>query len=368
MFEILYIDGKARVGKLKTAHGFVETPFLMPVATRGTVKYISPLDLEECGADAIICNSLILHLKLKDEFIKEFGSLHKFIGYKKTIFTDSGGFQMQTPSLFLGISDKKVQFKNPFTYQKTSISPEDSMRIQLNLGSDVAMCLDHMPHTKQNYDEWVEATKRTHLWAERCKKEHDKLKGNSKQLLFGIAQGGLDKELRRKSAEFINNLDFDGVAMGGLCLGESKEAMFAAIDHQIPVFNPEKPRYLMGVGTPTDLIEAVSHGADCFDSKFPTQNARHANLFTSEGMLKLDKGIYAKDNSPIDKNCKCFVCKNFSRAFLRHLYMLKDFTVYRYLSYHNIFYTQNLMKEMRKSIKEGEFEKFKKELIKKYQK
>lgn len=360
MFEVLYQDEKARVGKLKTAHGFVESPFLMPVATRGTVKHVTPVELEGMGANAIICNSLILHLKPGSLFIKEFGGLHKFMNYKKVIFTDSGGFQMQSPNLFIGISDKKVQFKNPFNLQKTLISPEESMKIQLDIGSDVAMCLDQMPHTRQNYDEWVIATKRTHLWAERCKKEHDKLKENSKQLLFGIAQGGLDKELREKSAEFINGLDFDGVAMGGLCLGESKEAMFTAMDYQIPIFAPEKPRYLMGVGTPKELIEAIARGADCFDSKFPTQNARHGNLFTSKGMLKLDRGIFVKDSGPIDENCKCEVCKNYSRAFLRHLLMLKEYTVYRYLSYHNIYFLQNLMKEARTAIKESEFDKFRK--------
>ena len=359
MFEVLYENQNARVGKLKTSHGVVETPFLMPVATRATVKHISPMDLEGMEANAIICNSLILHLKPGSNFIKECGGIHKFMTYTKTIFTDSGGFQMQTPSLFLGISDKKVQFKNPFTFQKTFISPEDAMKIQLDIGSDVAMCLDQMPHTSQSKDEWIEATKRTHLWAERCKKEHEKV--NSKQLLFGIAQGGLDKELREKSAEFINNLDFDGVAMGGLCLGESREAMFTAIDYQIPIFNPKKPRYLMGVGTPRDLIEAISHGTDIFDSKFPTQNARHANLFTSKGMLKLDKGSYAKDFGPIDDECDCYVCKNFTRAYLRHLFMLKEYTVYRYLSYHNVYFVQNLLKKARISIKENELEKFRKE-------
>ncbi|MFC1728372.1 tRNA guanosine(34) transglycosylase Tgt [Nanoarchaeota archaeon] len=362
MFEVLYEDGKARVGKLKTAHGVVETPFLMPVATKATAKFVSPLELADM-ADSIICNSMILHLKPGSDFIKEAGGLHKFMNYKKTIFTDSGGFQMQTPSLFLQISDKKVIFKNPFTYEKTRISPEDSMKIQIDIGSDVAMCLDHMPHTNQDKKEWEDATRRTHLWAERCKKHHDGLKEelNSKQLLFGIAQGGLDKELRIKSAEFIDKLDFDGVAMGGLCLGESKEAMFTAMDVQIPLFNTKKPRYLMGVGTPNDLIEAIAHGADCFDSIFPTKNARHAHLFTSKGMIKLDRGVYAKDFGPIDEKCDCYVCKNFTKAYLRYLFMVGEHTVNNYLSYHNVYYTQNLMKEIRKAIKENRFEEFRKD-------
>lgn len=374
MFTIKNQDEKtkARTGTLATAHGKVKTPFLMPVATKGSVKFVLPEQLEECQANAIISNGMILSLRPGADFIQEKGGIHKFINYKHTIFTDSGGFQMQSKGLFQSISDKGVYFKNPFNNQKTFFSPEHMITNMFKLNSDVAMCLDQMPHTSQSKDEWIEATRRTHLWAERCKKHHELLKKEhgdsqmSRQLLFGIAQGGLDAELRKKSAEFINKLDFDGVAMGGLCLGESREAMFKAVEYQVPVFEKDKIRYLMGVGSPLDLIEAVSHGADCFDSIFPTQNARHGHLFTSKGMIKLDRGIFKDDDGPIDEDCDCFICRNYSRAFLRHLFTDGEYTAYIHLSYHNVYFLQRLMRDMQKAIDTGEFEGFKKEFIKNF--
>ncbi len=371
MFQLIAEDGKARAGKLKTAHGVVETPFLMPVATKATVKNVSPMELKEIGAEAIISNSMLLHCRPGSEFLREMGGIHKFMNYNGVIFTDSGGFQMQSKNLFIKITDKGVWFRNPYTEQKTFFSPEKVMQIEQDIAPDVAMVLDQMPHVTQSKKDVAVATKRTHEWAVRCKKEHDELKASadkmrSKQLLFGIAQGGTDSKLRKKSAEFIESIDFDGVAMGGLCLGESNTAMFKAVDVQVPVFNPNKIRYLMGVGTPVELIEAVSHGVDCFDSIFPTQNARHLNLFTSKGMLKLYKTIYRTDLGPVDEDCDCYTCKNFTRAYLSHLHRVDEKIVHRYLTYHNTYFVQKMMKNIREAIKKGTFNEFKTAFLKKF--
>jgi queuine tRNA-ribosyltransferase len=335
----------------------------MPVATRLTVKYIQQDELIDMGVD-----SMILTMNPGVEYIKEMGGIHKFMNFNKCIFTDSGGFQMQSEKLFLSINDKGVHFKDPFSGKKTFLTPEAVMKNQMEIGADTAMCLDQMPHTKQNKEDWIEATKRTHIWAKRCKSAHRLLKYNygDKQLLFGIAQGGLDRDLRKKSAEFINTLDFNGVAMGGLCLGESKEAMFKAIEHQVPVFNKEKPRYLMGVGSPEDILEAIEKGVDCFDSIYPTQNARHGNIFTSKGIIKIDRGKHSKDTKPLDPECNCQICKKFTRAYLNYLIKIKEKTVLRYLSYHNVYFTQKLIQDAREAIKENRFKKFKQDFLNNY--
>ena len=370
MYKIEAQDNKtnARCGVLKTAHGRVKTPFLMPVATKGNVKFLSTVELKEMGVNAIISNAFLLNLKPGSEFLKKAGGLHKFINFDRTIFTDSGGFQMISKELFLDINDKGVQFRDPYNYQKRFFTPEDVMKIEIEIGSDVAMALDHMPHVNQTKDYVRNAVRRTHLWAQRCIDSHEKLKNEtgSKQLLFGIAQGGKFKDIREKSAKFIDSLDFDGVAMGGLCIGETRAAMFSAIENQIKHISKNKTRYLMGLGTPQDILEAVERGCDSFDSIFPTQNARHGNLFTENGFLKVDKGKFRADFSPIDENCNCITCKNYSRAYLYHLFKTGDKTVYPYLTYHNIYWTQNFMKEVRTSIKENEFARFKKDFLKKY--
>ncbi len=368
MLKITATDAKARTGKFSVNGRTIETPFFMPVATRATVKHISPDDLKATDTNAIISNAMILNFEPGTDKVVKAGGLHKFMNFDEVLFTDSGGFQMQSESLFLGINDEKVRFRNPFNNQKTFLSPEDVMEIEIKLNSDVAMALDQMPHVKNSYEEWAEATKRTHLWAERCKKQHDLLKKEhgSRQYLFGIAQGGLDKSLREKSSEFINSLDFDGLAVGGLGLGESKEDSYRIVDISIPFFDEEKPRYLMGIGDPVDILEAVSHGIDCFDSKLPTQNARHGWIFTKNGILDIGKASYENDFNPLDKNCRCFVCKSFTRAYLRHLFKLNEYTVHRYLSYHNIHFMQQLMKDIRKAVEDNGFKYFKKEFLDSY--
>ncbi|HII72667.1 TPA: tRNA-guanine transglycosylase [Candidatus Woesearchaeota archaeon] len=263
-----------------------------------------------------------------------------------------------------------MEFRDPFSNRKHKLSPENVMQIERELGSDVAMCLDHVPHVKGDKEKIAEAVRRTGVWAERCKRYMDDHDGKSfygkRQLLFGIAQGGLFQELREKSAKQINALDFDGLAIGGLCIGETREEMLKALGWQMPHFAVENPKYLMGVGTPVDIVEAVSMGVDCFDSIYPTQNARHCNMFTSEGMVKLDRGKFAKDFGPLDPECDCYVCKNFSRAYLHHLSRANEWTHHRYLSYHNVYWMTKFMEKIRTAIKEGRFDEMRKEVKEKF--
>lgn len=364
MFKTIAESGesRARTGELCTAHGKVQTPFFMPVSTLGSVKYISPDDLRTIGFEATISNAMLFDLRPGAKFVKERGGLHKFTGFDKTIFADSGGFQVIRSHLFESMSDRGVYFRSPYDGKKVFLTPEIVMRINLDLGSDVAMALDYMPDVNGPKSEIAEGVRRTKLWAERCKRMHDQLK-DKKQLLFGICQGGVDDELRRKSAEHINSLDFDGVAVGGLGIGETKQQMYRAVDVAVPVFDKSKPRYLMGIGDPPDLLEAVSHGADCFDSIFPTKNGRHGHVFTRQGFIKLDRGDFVSDEQPIDPECTCFVCKNYSRAFLNHLMKIKSKTVLRLMSFHNLHFLKNLLQDVHVAIKEDRFVKFKEEFL-----
>lgn len=368
-FNVIAQDGRARIGVLRVGKRKALTPFFMPVATKGTVKFVSPLDLKEAGVQAVISNAMILSFKPGVDFIKKMGGLHEFTRWNGVQFTDSGGFQMASPSLFISIDDNSVHFHNPFTKQRVVLTPEKNMEIQLGLGSDVAMCLDHMPHPVQHSRKMIaDATRRTSLWALRCKKHHDVLKKkmHSPQLLFGITQGGLDKRLRRQSCTDLNKINFDGFAIGGLGMGETKKQSYEIVDYSEQFLDPKKPRYLMGIGDPPDILEAISHGVDCLDSIFPTQNARHSAIFTKKGLLKLDKGRYSEDKRPLDGDCDCYVCKTFSRAFLRHLRKLDEYTVYHYLSYHNVYFIQNMLREVREAIQKKRFSSYKKNFLKNY--
>ncbi|RME77359.1 tRNA guanosine(34) transglycosylase Tgt [Candidatus Woesearchaeota archaeon] len=369
MFNIKAKQGMARVGELTTPSGKrIKTPFFMPVATKGSVKFITSEDLAQMGAGAVIMNSYMLSFKPGQELIKKAGGLHAFTGNDGVIFTDSGGFQMLREELFLEITNNKVKFKNPYTLKPTWFSPETVMELQADLGSDVAMALDHVPAIRADKEEIRKACARTHLWAKRCLDHHKKLREEKgvKQLLFGIAQGGVHEDLREESARIISAMDFDGFAMGGLCIGETRESMYQAITVQAKILPENKPRYLMGVGSPEDLVEAVAHGCDCFDSIFPTQNARHGIVFTRDGAYDIKSSEFKEDFSPLDIHCSCKICKRYSRAFIHHLFRSKEHSVYQLVSYHNLFFNQQVMRECREHIKKGTFDTFRKEFIERY--
>lgn len=370
-FSIIKEDNKtsARVGKLKTAHGIVNTPCFMPLATKATAKYIDPKMLEEITSDAIICNSFVLSMKPGSDSIEKAGGLHKFMNFKHSIFTDCGAFQMLRPSFYIKTTDEGILFNNPFDGKKILLTPAESMRIQNILGTDVAMCLDNVPAYKKNeeqdYSHSLKCTNMTHRWAEECRAHKEKLNANG-QLLFGICQGGFFPELRKKSAQFMDNLGFDGMAIGGLCIGEPIEQSYELLRASTLNIDKHKCRYLMGIGNPRDLLEFISRGIDVFDSAFPTQNARHDTLFTWEGKLFIDKSQYKEDFTPIDEKCNCYVCKKHTRAYIHFLSKVKEPAAQILKSYHNLYFLQELMAETRTAILEGRFEKFKEGIEQKF--
>lgn len=364
-FRIIKKDkkSKARVGILKTRHGSVETPYFMAVATKATGKTIGTDDYEDV-ADGLICNALVLSLRPGIDVIKHFGTVHDFMRFHKPVFTDCGGFQMLRDSFMDGASKKGINFKNPFNGQKFMITPQKIMDIEIAIGGDAAMMLDDVAPYGASREKVLESLENTHRWAKECKKYHH----DKKQMLYGIVQGGFFPDLREESAKFINALDFDGLAIGGIAIGETREEMYIAVNSAMPFLDENKPKHLLGVGTPDDIVELVSLGADTFDSVFPTQNARHGTLFTFKGKVDLMRGIYSHDKSPIEKGCRCQTCKKYSKAYLRHLIKINEPSGKRYLSIHNLQFMKELMLKIRKSIKAGTFEKFKNEIISVYRK
>ncbi len=363
-------ESKARAGVLHTKSGDVETPFFMPVATKTAVKHISSGGLEEMSARAIICNAFVLGMRPGADVIASFGGIGKFMAYPGVVFTDSGGFQMYSSRLFVRTKEDGVLFRNPYSGEQIFMTPEADMDLQLALNSDVAMCLDSMPLMSDSKDAVREAVRKTTAWAVRCKCHHDARQSarapHERQLLFGIIQGGIHKDLRVRSAESIVSLDFDGYSLGGLALGEPKEdeyAMIAAAKARIP---ETKPVYLMGAGNPFELLEAISRGVDMFDSRFPTQNARRGTLFTSTGFLRIANAACKHDHGPIDPACPCLACARYSRAYIRHLLAREEGVGFQLASYHNLFYLQALMRAARAAILNGTFASMKEEIKKKY--
>lgn len=359
-------NSKARAGILHTKSGDIETPFFMPVATKTAVKFISSEDLKQMGANAIISNAFILSLKPGVEIINKMGGIRKFMNYHGINFTDSGGFQMYSSALYIESKEEGVYFRDPFSGIKIFMTPEENMEIQIKINSDVAMCLDSMPLIEHSKEAVALAVERTKIWAERCKKHHDKLQTDKekKQLLFGIIQGGVHKDLREKSARDLVKMDFSGYSIGGLALGEEKNEEYEMIEICKKYIPEEKPVYLMGAGNPLELLEAISRGCDMFDSRFPTRNARHGSLYTSEGKIGLKNKEYGDDSRPIDPNCQCSVCKNYTRAYLSHLLRMEEPSGLKLASYHNLYFLQDLMAKAREAIKKGTFI----ELLEKYRK
>ena len=357
------MDGMARAGVLKTAHGSVETPFLMPVATKGTVKYITPTMLDALGNKAIISNALILSQNPGDEFIKKVGGLHKFIGYDKTIFTDSGGFQMIRDSFYIKTTDDGVVFKNPVSKNKRFLlTPEHTIAIQENLGSDVMMVLDDHNKYGLHKEHHAKAVERTYHWGLRCFQSRT----DKKKQLFGIVQGGTFPDLRQSSAQLTISIPFDGYALGGLGIGESDQELEKMVDLCTAILPADKPRYAMGIGKPLQILEAVSLGLDCFDSIYPTQTARHNSLFTHSGVIDIKKPKYQYDVSALDEGCRCYTCTHFTRAFICHLVRTDEKIALVYKTIHNVHFMQQFMTDIRTAIAEKRFSAFKKEFVRKW--
>jgi len=367
-FEITHENSLARTGILKTAHGKIETPFFMPVATKGSVKNIMHEQLRKIDIDCLISNAFINYLKPGLSLIEKAGGLHKFMSWDKALFTDSGGFQLILDHFSPKITEKGVTLTNPFDKSRELISPEVSTRIQNSLGSDVAMVLDHQPIFGKSRANYLDSAIRTIQWAERCKKTHEENKDkiNKKQLLFGIAQGGNHADIRKNCALALHKLGFDSVALGGFGIGEAQEDMYRIIREVKKVLPKNNCTYVMGIGSPIELLNAIANGADCFDSAYPTRMARHGKIFTHKGTIQMDKSIHKESFTPLDKECDCFVCKEHSKAYLHHLFKTYEQNAHILLSHHNIHFIAKLMKQIRIAIKEREFDKFKRDFEKKY--
>jgi len=353
-FKLKTTDGHARRGQLTFARGIVETPIFMPVGTYGTVKSLTPEDLTELGAQIILGNTFHLMLRPGMDVMKAHGDLHDFMRWQKPILTDSGGFQVFSRGALRKISEQGVTFKSPVNGSKIFMGPEESMEVQRDLGSDIVMIFDECTPYPATYQEAADSMRLSLRWAERSKRAHE---GNS-SALFGIVQGGMYPQLREESIAGLTDIGFDGYAIGGLSVGEPKHEMLATLDaihRKMPV---DKPRYLMGVGTPEDLVEGVRRGIDMFDCVMPTRNARNGHLFTRNGVIKIRNQQYQFDTRPLDENCSCYTCRNYSRSYLKHLDKCKEMLGSRLNTIHNLHYYLELMQGLRDAIETHSFDEF----------
>lgn len=348
-------DGLARRGTVALAHGNVETPAFMPVGTYGTVKAMSPLELKEINAHIVLGNTFHLWLRPGLDVIAAHGGLHKFMGWDKPILTDSGGFQVWSLGDLRKISEEGVKFRSPINGDSCFLTPEESMRIQRVLNSDIVMIFDECTPYPATHTEASDSMQLSLRWAKRSKQAHE---GNP-NALFGIIQGGMFEDLRDVSFNGLEEIGFDGYAIGGLSVGEPKEDMLRILAHTAPKMPQNKPRYLMGVGTPEDLVAAVSQGVDMFDCVMPTRNARNGWLFTQYGDVKIKNASYKNDTQPLDADCGCYTCQNFTRAYLHHLHRIGEILSARLNTIHNLYYYQELMAGMRAAIEDGSFDTFK---------
>mgnify|MGYP005943658907 CR=1 FL=1 len=367
MFELKKTEGKARRGVFTCAHGTVQTPVFMNVGTQAAIKGgVSALDLKNVGCQIELSNTYHLHLRPGDRLVHDLGGLHRFMTWDGPILTDSGGFQVFSLASLRRIKEEGVYFASHIDGHKIFMGPEESMQIQSNLGSDIAMAFDECVENPAPYDYAKASCERTLRWLERCKKEHDRLNAlpdtvNPGQMLFGINQGATFADLRAWHMQEIAKIDCDGYAIGGLAVGETTQEMYdiiEAVEEHMPV---DKTRYLMGVGTPSNIIEAVARGVDFFDCVMPARNARHARLFTWEGAINLKNAKYITDDSPIDPHCDCPVCRRYSRAYIRHLFVAEEMLAMRLSVMHNLYFYNKLMEKIRQALDEGRFEDFRRE-------
>ncbi|MBM0064188.1 tRNA guanosine(34) transglycosylase Tgt [Alkalicoccobacillus gibsonii] len=353
----------ARLGRVHTPHGTFETPMFMPVGTLATVKTMSPEDLHRMDAQIILSNTYHLWLRPGHEIIREAGGLHKFMNWDRPILTDSGGFQVFSLSNLRKITEEGVEFRNHLNGAKLFLSPEGAMEIQNALGSDIMMAFDECPPFPAEHDYMKKSVERTSRWAERCLEAHARPQD---QGLFGIVQGGEYEDLRKQSARDLVSLDFPGYAIGGLSVGEPKDVMNRALEFTTPLLPFDKPRYLMGVGSPDSLIDGAIRGIDMFDCVLPTRIARNGTCMTSNGRLVVRNAKYARDFGPLDENCSCHVCQNYSRAYIRHLIKCEETFGFRLTTYHNLHFLLNLMVDVRQAIMEDRLLDFKEEFFEQY--
>ncbi len=364
MFNLIKTNGKARRGTFETVHGTIQTPFFMNVATAAAIKgAVSSLDLADLKCQVELCNTYHLHLRPTDKIIKEMGGLHKFINWQRPILTDSGGFQVFSLAKLRKIKEEGVYFSSHIDGKKIFMGPEESMQIQSNLGSTIAMAFDECVENPAKYDYSAQSCARTVRWLKRCKTEMARLNSlpdtiNPKQMLFGINQGCTFDNLRMEHMQEIAELNLDGYAIGGLAVGEPTEDMYRIIEAVEPFAPVDKPRYLMGVGTPTNIIEAVARGVDMFDCVMPSRNARHGTIFTWDGIMHITNEKYITDGSPLDSHCDCPVCKNFSRSYIRHLFKAGEQLGGRLAVMHNLYFYNTLLEKIRDAIDKNEFDKF----------
>jgi len=363
-FELKHTDKNcgARLGKMITAHGVIDTPVFMPVGTRAVVKIMAPDELKKIGAQMVLSNTYHLYLRPGHELIKEAGGLHKFMNWDGPILTDSGGFQVFSLGKTFKVADEGVHFKSIIDGSAHFLTPEMAIEIQNDLGADIIMVLDECSPYPAERKQIEEAVERTLQWAKRCKKIHYV----KEQALFGIVQGGIYKDLRKHSVQSTVEIDFPGYGIGGFSVGEPHDIMFEILKNTISCLPEDKPRYLMGVGNPTSILEAIGLGIDMFDCVLPTRIARNGTIFTSTGKLNIKNSTYAKDFDPLDSNCNCYACQNFSRAYLRHLFKVGEILALRLLTWHNLYFLFNLIDESRKAIANDSFLDFKKSFIKRY--
>lgn len=355
-------DSRARLGTIETKHGLIETPVFMPVGTQATVKTMTPDELVDAGAKIILSNTYHLYLRPGSEIIREAGGLHRFMNWNRSILTDSGGFQIFSLGKLRNIAEEGVEFRSHLDGSKHFISPEKSMEIQMELGSDIAMAFDECPPYSADYDYVRQSVDLTYRWAKRCKNRHS----SSDQVLFGIVQGGMYHDLRRVSAYQLGELGFPGYGIGGLSVGEPKPLMYEVLSELIPHMPYDKPRYLMGVGSPDCLIEGVLRGVDMFDCVLPTRIARHGTVMTRKGNLTIRDQPFARDFQPIEPGCPCYACKNYSRAYIRHLLKAREVLGIRLTSIHNVTFLLHLMEDIRQAIRSDSLLEFRAKFFAEY--
>ena len=369
MYELLKKDGRAKRGRLHTVHGVIETPVFMNVGTVAAIKgAVSTTDLQEIKTQVELSNTYHLHVRPGDEVIKKLGGLHKFMVWDKPILTDSGGFQVFSLAGLRRIKEEGVYFNSHIDGRKIFMGPEESMQIQSNLASTIAMAFDECPSSVAEKGYIEKSVDRTTRWLIRCKKEMERLNSlpdtiNQEQMLFGINQGGIYEDIRIRHAKEIADLHLDGYAIGGLAVGESHEDMYRILDAVVPHLPQNAPTYLMGVGTPANILEAVDRGVDFFDCVYPSRNGRHGHVYTSHGKLNLYNARYELDERPIEEGCGCPACRTYSRAYIRHLLKAKEMLGMRLCVLHNLYFYNSMMEEIRQAIEEGRYQEYKKEKL-----